>query len=83
MAYTLSTYKRATRLYATNAKDNQDDTTAIDELNEINKGIQDGRASARRKRASARLPRGGSRRAERKSTWFKSLTVRDLNHLEL
>ena len=44
----MSRYKRATGLYAINAKDNQDETNEIDELNEKNKGIQlDRRARGR------------------------------------
>jgi len=46
MTQGMSRYKRATGLYAINAKDNQDETNEIDEPNEINKGIQlDRRAS--------------------------------------
>jgi len=40
MTQGMSRYKRATGLYAINAKDNQDETNEIDEPNEINKGIQ-------------------------------------------
>ncbi|MBR0198128.1 MAG: hypothetical protein IJQ34_08335 [Kiritimatiellae bacterium] len=53
MTQVLSTYKCATRVYAINAKDNQDDTNAI---NATNEGIC---ALAKRSRARGRFAAQG------------------------
>ena len=89
IAWNVSRYKRAKGLYAVNAKYNQDDTNAIDELNEINEGVRQrqsrsGIGGGKRTTASAaEVPRTRLKRRARKSTWFKFPTVGNLNQDDL